>query len=67
MTALTLLQLLATSAEQVLETLASALGLDSSRERLVVAYAQATGTSFGLRLAGVAALVHRLGPGVRLM
>lgn len=67
MTARTLLQLLATSGEAVLEVLAAALGLDSSRQRLVVAYAAATGTAFGLRLAGLAALVHRLAPGVRLM
>ena len=67
MTALRLLQLLSTSGEVALEALASTLSLDSSRERLVVFYAQATGTASGLRLAGVAALVHRLGPGVRLM
>lgn len=66
-TARMLLQLLATSGQALLEAIAARLCLDASREQLVEGYAQATGTVSGQRLAGIAALTHRLGPGVRLM
>ncbi len=62
-----LVQLLATSAQATLEKVASAVGLLATRQELVIAHGVQTGAARGWRLATLAALVHRLGPGVRLM
>jgi ribosomal protein S27AE len=62
-----LVQMLATSAQAVLEKVASAVGLLATREELVIAHEAHTGAARGWRLATLAALVHRLLPGVRLM
>ena len=62
-----LVQILATSAQAALEKIAAAVGLDPTREQIVRAHAAQTGTARGWKLATLAALVHRLLPGVRLM
>lgn len=54
-------QALATSGEGMLRAVAQAVGLDGSRERLVGAY------SADATLPALAALLHRLNPGLRLM
>lgn len=59
-----LVQVLATSGDQVLTEIARTVGLQADRETLVRQYGQATKQ---VGLAAVAALVHRLAPGVRLM
>jgi hypothetical protein len=66
-------QVLATSGDAALERLAGTLGLDATRCELVLAYAYAHAYAHALdipcteRLASVAALLHRLAPGARLM
>jgi hypothetical protein len=60
-------RLLASSRDAVLKGVARALGPKTSRQDLAWAHAAATGAVAGLRLANVAALVHRLLPGIRLM
>jgi hypothetical protein len=62
-----LVQILATSAETLLARIASTVGLLGTREELVRAHAAKTGAPRGGRLAALAALIHRLMPGVRLM
>jgi hypothetical protein len=62
-----LVQVLATSGGAMLTNLAQQLGLDATRGDLVLAYATACDVRAGQRLAGPAALVHRLCPWVRLM
>jgi hypothetical protein len=62
-----LVQLLATSGSQALEAIASALGLEATRYDLVRTHAKEVGSRPGCRLCEVAALVHRLEPGIRLM
>lgn len=62
-----LVQLLATVGGAVLDRLAAALGLDATRAALVDAYAAAHGVAAPWRLATLAAHVHRLAPGWRLM
>lgn len=57
-------QSLATSGEGMLRAVAQAAGLDGSRERLVDAYAA---TFAGAALTTLAALLHRLSPGIRLI
>ena len=59
--------LLATSGGVRLEGLAKTLGLDTTRRELVDAHAVVAKSSVGRRLAEVAALVHRLERGIRLM
>jgi len=63
--ALAATQALATSGDATLRAVAQSLGLAASRGALVKAYAEATGSSS--LLAPLAALLHRLGPGLRLM
>jgi hypothetical protein len=62
-----LIQILATSGQALLEKITASAGLEATREQLVIAHAAATGTVRGKTLASVAALIHRLVPGVRLM
>ena len=65
--ALLLVQMFATEAGSRLETLAKDVGLEASRAALVLAYAAAADVGAGMRLARVAAVVHRLSRGIRLM
>lgn len=62
-----LVQVLATSGDQQMEAIATSLDAWSTRAQAVAAYADALGRAVGKRLCAVAALVHRLVPGVRLM
>ena len=62
-----LVQILATSAEAVLDTVASVVGLVASRSELVDTHAQRTAAPRGQKLSSLAALIHRMVPGVRLM
>jgi hypothetical protein len=62
-----LVVLLATSGGAVLEGLAQAVGLEATRHELVDAHAVVASSPVGRRLAEVAALVHRLERGLRLM
>ncbi len=63
--ALVATQAMATSGDPTLRAVAQGLGLDASRAALVEAYAAAIGTTS--LLAPLAALLHRLSPGLRLM
>jgi hypothetical protein len=56
-------QALAASGDPTLRAVAQSVGLEASRGALVKAYAEATAS----RLASLAALLHRLSPGLRLM
>lgn len=58
---------LAASAGAVLEALAKQVGLLGTRGELVDAYAAATAPSAGWVLASLAAIIHRLERGIRLM
>jgi len=58
---------LATSGGALLETIARGAGLESTRSELVDIHARLTTTPEGRRLADLAALVHRLERGIRLM
>jgi hypothetical protein len=62
--ALVPVQSLATSSSAPLRGVAQAVGLEGSRERLVADYAA---TFAGVALTALAALLHRLSPGIRLM
>jgi len=62
-----LVQILATSAKAALERIASAVGLNATREELVLEHGAATGGRRGRKLSDLAALIHRMVPGVRLM
>ena len=62
-----LLAVLATSGGVALQPVVHAVGLDGTREELVLAYGRLIGVPAGGSLAALAALVHRLVPGVRLM
>jgi hypothetical protein len=66
-TARVLVVLLAVSGGAVLEDLAKRIGVDATRRELVVAYADLAGLAAGERLPALAALVHRLERGIRLM
>lgn len=66
-TARVLVVLLAVSGGAVLEGLAMRLGLDATRRDLAVAHAELAGLAAGERLSALAALVHRLERGIRLM
>ena len=63
--ALAATQALATSGDTTLREIAQRLGLEAPRGALVKAYAEATKSSS--LLAPLAALLHRLSPGLRLM
>lgn len=60
-------QVLATSGQEAFERLAGLLGRDCTRGVLALGSSSAFGCPGGQRLASVAALLHRLAPGVRLM
>ncbi len=62
-----LVQLFATESGSALEALARRLGLEATRHELVLAYAAEADVAAGSRLSRVAAVVHRLARGVRLM
>jgi hypothetical protein len=62
-----LVVLLATSGGALVEEIAKRAGLESTRLELVGIHAGRTAAPAGRRLADLAALVHRLEPGVRLM
>lgn len=62
-----LVVLLASSGGVVLEGLATRVGLDATRGELVAAHAELAGVPGGERLSTLAALVHRLERGIRLM
>jgi hypothetical protein len=62
-----LVALLAVSGGAALEGLATRAGLDATRSELVVMHADLAGTAPGERLCALAALVHRLERGIRLM
>lgn len=66
-TARVLVVLLAASGGAVLEGLATRVGLDATRGELVIAHAELAGLDAGERLSTLAALVHRLERGIRLM
>ena len=58
---------IATGESPALTAVAGAVGLDGTRRALVREHARTASVSAGQRLTQVAALVHRLAPGVRLM
>lgn len=62
-----LVVLLAASGGPVLEALAARVGLDAARSELAEAHAAVARVDPGARLAALAALLHRLERGVRLM
>jgi hypothetical protein len=62
-----LVVLLATSGGALLETIAQRVGHEATRRTLVDVHAQIAATPPGQRLAALAALVHRLERGLRLM
>ena len=62
-----LVVLLATSGGVLLEALAKRVGLESARWELVDIHAQMAAAPLGRRLADLAAVVHRLERGLRLM
>jgi len=62
-----LVVLLATTGGALLEAIAKAVGLDATRRALVDAHTRVAASLRGLCLAAVAALVHRLERGIRLM
>jgi hypothetical protein len=66
-TARTLVVLLAASGGLALETLAARVGLDATRAEFVQTHTAVATVRPGARLASVAALVHRLERGMRLM
>jgi hypothetical protein len=66
-TARVLVVLLAVSGGTVLEGLATRVGLDATRRELVIAHADLADFAAGERLSALAALVHRLERGIRLM
>lgn len=62
-----LIVLLATTGALALTALTASVGLDATRAQLVVAHARTATVAPGTRLATLAALVHRLERGLRLM
>jgi hypothetical protein len=58
---------MAASGGAVLESIAARRGLDSTRGELVATHAEVAAIADGERHAALAALVHRLERGVRLM
>jgi hypothetical protein len=60
------LQAFATSGHARLAAMAQVLGLEATREALVRAW-EAAGAALGGRLSGLAAWIHRLAPGLRLV
>lgn len=66
-TARHLVAALATSGSRTLAAVVHAIGLDATREELVLAYAAALEVAEPGRVAALAALVHRLAPGLRVV
>lgn len=62
-----LLQILASSGSAALQAIVTGVGIVVSRVELVTAYAAMSRSPPGLCLARLAALIHRIMPGVRLM
>lgn len=62
-----LVALLTTAADALWTSLATAVGLDATRRELIARYADVLRPAPGARLADLAAVIHRLAPGVRLM
>ncbi len=62
-----LVQMLATSVQAALVKIAKAIGLAPIREAVVHEHASQMGLEGGRKLAALAALIHRLAPGVRLV
>jgi hypothetical protein len=62
-----LVVLLASGGGVLLEAIAKRVGLEATRSELVNVHAQVAGTPRGRRLGDLAALVHRLERGIRLM
>jgi hypothetical protein len=62
-----LVRILSTTANALLEEIARSVGLDATRGELVTVHAAVVGSAPGQHLADVAALIHRLVRGVRLM
>jgi len=62
-----LVQLLATTGSELLEAVAKAVGLDATRSVFAAAYEEAFVPAPACVFADIAALVHRLEPGVRLV
>lgn len=58
---------LATAETPATTRVAGAVGIDGTRRALVAEYSKEASAPEGQRLAGLAALIHRLTPGVRLM
>ena len=65
--ALLLVQLFAMESGSVLEALAKHVGLEATRHDLVLAHAAEADIAVGSRLSSIAAIIHRLGRGPRLM
>jgi hypothetical protein len=64
--ALLVTQVLATSGEPTLAAVASSVGFEGTRRELVLALTDAGQVRTGERLSSLAALLHRLAPGLRL-
>lgn len=62
-----LAQWLASSGKPLLEGIVHAAGIDAAREGLITVYATVIRPAPGHVMASLAALIHRLGPGIRLM
>lgn len=62
-----LVQLLATSGSALLEGVVHAIGIDATRTDVIAAYSSTMGVAPSQVLAALAALIHRLGPGLRLV
>lgn len=62
-----LLMALASSTDAVVQQLADSMADAASRLELVLAHALATGCSDGWRLASLAAVIHQISPGIRVM
>lgn len=65
--ALSVILLFSSTGSAVLEAMASRLGLDASRIELVDEYTEHAGISPGARCEAIAAVIHRLERGIRLM
>jgi hypothetical protein len=60
-------QVLATSGDPTLAAMATAAGFEATRAELVLVHARESRVGVGERLSSLAALLHRLAPGLRLM
>jgi len=60
-------QVLATSGDSTLAAVAAVAGFEATRAELVLVHGRESQASLGERLSSLAALLHRLAPGLRLM